>query len=134
MMISERSYFLKKALLLCLVVIGLSLLLYDSVLKGYYLKIYPLQVALVFVVTVISHLRLMHAVQQNARKFSTTFLSVMSIKLFIYLIFILVCLLIDRTNAVNFVLTFLILYMIFTIFEVIEISNFLKKNPNSSNY
>lgn len=133
MMISERSYFLKKTLLLCLVVTGLSLLLFDTVLKGYYLKIYPLQVAVVTLVTVISHLRLMTAVQQNARKFSTTFLSVMSIKLFIYLVFILVCLLIDRTNAVNFVLTFLILYAIFTIFEVTEISNFLKKNPNSSN-
>jgi len=133
MMISERSYFLKKALLLCLVVTGLSLLLFDTALKGYYLKIYPLQVAVVSLVTVISHLRLMTAVQQNARKFSTTFLSVMSIKLFIYLGFILVCLMIDRTNALNFVLTFLILYTIFTIFEVIEISNYLKKNPNSSN-
>jgi hypothetical protein len=133
MIISERRYFLKKALLLCLVVIGVSLLLYDSVLKDFYLKIFWLQLAVVSVVTVISHLRLMTAVQQNARKFSTTFLSVMSVKLFIYLIFILACLLIDRTNAVNFVLTFLILYVIFTIFEVIEISNFLKKNPNSSN-
>jgi len=133
MIISERRYFLKKALLLCLVVIGSALLLYDSVLKDYYLKVFWLQLAVVSVVTVISHLRLMTAVQQNARKFSTTFLSVMSVKLFIYLIFILVCLLIDRTNAVNFVLTFLILYVIFTIFEVTEISNFLKKNPNSSN-
>jgi L-asparagine transporter-like permease len=133
MIISERRYFLKKALLLCLVVIGLSLLLYDSVLKDFYLKLFPLQVAVVSIVTVISHLRLMTAVEQNARKFSTTFLSVMSVKLFIYLIFILVCLLVDRSNAVNFVLTFLALYVIFTIFEVTEISNFLKKNPNSSN-
>ncbi|HWR99388.1 MAG TPA: hypothetical protein VN249_02175 [Prolixibacteraceae bacterium] len=133
MIISERRYFLKKALLLCLVVIGLSLLLYDSVLKGFYLKLYPLQVAVVSIVTVISHLRLMTAVEQNARKFSTTFLSVMSVKLFIYLVFILVCLLLDRSNAVNFVLTFLALYVIFTIFEVTEISNFLKKNPKSSN-
>lgn len=133
MIISERRYFLKKALLLCLVVIGLSLLLYDSVLKGYYLKLFPLQLAVVAIVTVISHLRLMTAVQQNARRFSTTFLSVMSLKLFIYIVFILICLLTDRTDAVNFVLTFLVLYAIFTIFEVTEISNFLKKNSDSSN-
>lgn len=133
MIISERRYFLKKALLLCLVVIGLSLLLYDTVLKGYYLKLFPLQLAVVTIVTVISHLRLMTAVQQNARRFSTTFLSVMSLKLFIYIVFILVCLLTDRTNAINFVLTFLVLYAIFTIFEVTEISNFLKKNSDSSN-
>ena len=129
----EIRFFLKKMLLLSLVIIGLSLLLFDSVLKGYYLKIYPLQFAVIALVTIFSHIRLMHAFQQNARKFNTTFLSVMSIKLFIYLIFILVCLLIDHTNAINFVLTFLVLYSIFTIFEVMEISNFLKKDLNSSN-
>ena len=129
----DIRFFLKKMLLLCLVIIGLSLLLFDSVLKGYYLKIFPLQIAIIVLVTVFSHIKLMNAFQQNARKFNTTFLSVMSIKLFIYLIFILVCLLIDRTNAINFVLTFLVLYSIFTIFEVMEISNFLKKDLNSSN-
>jgi len=129
----EILFFLKKMLLLCLVIIGLSLLLFDSVLKGYYLKIYPLQIAVIALVTIFSHIKLMKAFQQNARRFNTTFLSIMSIKLFIYLIFILVCLLIDRTNAINFVLTFLVLYTIFTIFEVVEISNFIKKNLNSSN-
>jgi len=130
---SERRFFLKKTLLLCLVTMVLSLVLYGSVLKGYYLKAFPLQLAVVTLVTIISHLKLMNAVQQNARKFSTTFLSVMSIKLFIYLVFIIICLLMDRKNAINFVTTFLIFYLIFTIFEVIEISNFLKRNQNSSN-
>lgn len=123
----EIRFFLKKMLLLCLVIIGLSLLLFDSVLKGYYLKIYPLQIAVIALVTIFGHIKLMNAFQQNARRFNTAFLSVMSIKLFIYLIFILVCLLIDRTSAINFVLTFLVLYVIFTIFEVLEISNFIKK-------
>jgi L-asparagine transporter-like permease len=78
-------------------------------------------------------LKLMNASERNPRKFSTTYLSIMSVRLLVYLVFILVCLLIERTNAVNFVVTFLVLYLAFTIFEVIEISNFLKKNPNSSN-
>jgi L-asparagine transporter-like permease len=129
----EKRFFLKKALLFCLVIIGLSLVLYDTVLKDLYLKIFPLQFAVIALVTVISHLRLMNSFELNTRRFNTTFLSVMSIKLFIYLVFILTCLLIDRTKAVNFVITFLILYFVFTIFEVIEISNFLKKNPKSSN-
>jgi hypothetical protein len=129
----EKRFFLKKALLFCLVIIGLSLVLYDTVLKDLYMKIFPLQFAVIALVTVISHLRLMSSFELNTRRFNTTFLSVMSLKLFIYLVFILACLLIDRTNAVNFVITFLILYLGFTIFEVIEISNFLKKNPKSSN-
>ena len=130
---TERQIFLKKVFYLCLSISGMAILLYQSVLKGYYLSIFPLQFAVVILVTVISHLRLMTSVEQNARRFSTTFLSVMSAKLFIYLFFILICLLVDRSNAINFVVTFLLLYLIFTIFEVIEISNFFKKNQNSSN-
>ncbi len=130
---TERQIFLKKVFYLCLSISGMAILLYQSVLKGYYLSIFPLQFAVVILVTVISHLRLMTSVEQNARRFSTTFLSVMSAKLFIYLFFILICLLVDRSNAINFVVTFLLMYLIFTIFEVIEISNFFKKNQNSSN-
>jgi hypothetical protein len=133
MISTEKRFFYKKALLFCLVLIGISLLLFDSVLKNYYLNQYPLQFGLIAVVTFFSHLKLMNAIEQNARRFSTTFLATMSIKLLIYIIFIIVCLLIDRSQAINFVVTFMVLYFIFTIFEVIEISNFLKKNQNSSN-
>ena len=133
MIISEKRYFLKKTLLFCLVLIGISILLYDSLLKSYYLKIFPVQFAVIALVTIVSHLRLMSAIKLNVRRFNTTFLSIMSIKLFIYLGFILVCLLIDRSRAITFVLTFLIQYLFFTIFEVTEISNFLKKNTKFSN-
>jgi hypothetical protein len=109
------------------------LILFDTLLKAHYLKIYPLQLGLVALVTVLSHLKLMNAIQLNIRKFNTVFLSLMALKLFIYFTFILVCLLIDRSRAIEFVLSFMILYGCFTVFEVIEISNFLRKNTNSSN-
>lgn len=133
MMNKDLLFFLKKFILFCLVLTGMSLILYGSVLKGVYLKIFPVQFALVAGVTFLSHLRLMKSFDQNIRKFSTTFLSTMSLKLFIYMVFIIICLLVDRTQAVNFVLTFLALYLCFTTFEVIEISDFLKKNQKSSN-
>lgn len=125
--------FSKKFSLFCLVLIGMSLLLYDFALKNFYLKIYPIQFAMVAVVTYLSHLKLMNSFDQNIRNFSTTFLATMSVKLLIYMAFIVVCLVIDRTEAVNFVLTFLLLYLCFTTFEVIQISDFLKKNQKSSN-
>lgn len=130
---NDQRFFLKKALLLCLVLTGISLILFDTFLKAHYLKIYPLQLGLIALVTVLSHLKLMNAIQLNVRKFNTVFLSIMAVKLFIYITFILVCLLIDRSRALEFVLSFLILYIFFTVFEVLEISNFLKKNTNSSN-
>lgn len=133
MLNTEKKFFLKKALLFSLVLTGIALLLFDTVLKAYYFRMFPFQLGLVAVVTVISHIRLMNSIQMNIRRFNTVFLSIMSVKLLIYVIFILICLLADRKQAVSFVITFLILYVFFTIFEVIEISNFLKRNTNSSN-
>ena len=130
---NDQKYFLKKALLFCLVLTGISLLLFDSLLKEYYLKIYPLQFGLIALVTVLSHLKLMNAIQLNIRKFNTIYLAIMSLKLLMYILFIMVCLLIDRSRAIEFVLAFLVLYIFFTVFEVIEISNFLKKNTKSLN-
>ena len=133
MISKEERFFLKKALLFCLVLIGASLLIYDTLLKEYYLKFFPIQFGVVALITIFSHLKLMKASEGNSRKFSTAYFSLMSVRLMVYLGFILVCLIIDRSRAINFVVTFLALYLAFTIFEVIEISNFLKKNPNSSN-
>lgn len=129
----ELKYFIKKFAMFCLVVTGLSLLLFDSVLKNHYLDLFPLQLALIATVTLLSHIRLMRTYDQNIRRFSTTFLSTMSLKLLVYMVFIIICLVIDRNRAVTFVVTFLVLYVSFTIFEVIEISDFLKKNQKSSN-
>ena len=133
MISSEIQIFKKKALLFCLVLAGISLVLFSTLLKDYYLKIFTVQFAVISLVTLLSHLRLMNSVRMNVMRFNTTFLAIMSIKLFLYIIFILVCLLIDRSRAIDFVITFLILYVFFTIFEVIEISNFLRKNTNSLN-
>jgi hypothetical protein len=133
MISKEIQFFLKKVLLLCLVVTGLSVVLFDTILKGLYLKVFPLELAIVVLVTIVGHLRLMKSIEFNMRKFSTIYLSTMSLKLLVYFLFILTNLLVDRSNAINFVVSFLILYIIFTIFEVIEISNFLKKYPKSSN-
>jgi hypothetical protein len=127
----EKQIFLKKAVLFCLVLAGISLLLFTTVLKAYYQFFFPLQFALISLITIFSHIRLMNALRLNVLRFNTTYLAIMSAKLFLYVLFILICLLIDRSRAIVFVLSFLILYVFFTIFEVIEISIFLRKNSNS---
>ena len=129
----EKQIFLKKALLFCLVLVGVSAILFSTYMKAFYLKIFPLQFGIIAKVTILSHLRLMNAAEANIRRFNTTFLSIMSVKLIIYVVFIMVYLLMERSGAVNFILSFLILYFCYTILEVNEISNFLKKSTKSSN-
>lgn len=133
MISTEKRLFVRKALILCLLLSAVSLIIFLTFLRSYYLTIFPFQIGIIALVTIFSHLKLMDARQKNARGFSTVFLSTMMIKLLIYMAFILVYLLVDKTNAINFVLTFFVLYLVFTAFEVREISIFLKKNQNSSN-
>jgi len=133
MISTEKSNFLKNVLVFCLALTIVSTLLFTTILKGYYLKLFPVQFAVIALVTILSHIRLMNAIRLNVRRFNTTFLALMSIKLLLYLIFILICLLIDRSEAINFVVTFLVLYVCFTIFEVNKISKFLRKSTNSLN-
>lgn len=133
MISTEKNLFLKSALLYCLALSIVSILLFTTVLKEYYLTVFPVQFALVALVTILSHIRLMNAMAFNVRRFNTTYLGLMSVKLFVYLVFILICLLIDRSKAINFVVIFLVLYVLFTIFEVNKISKFLKKSTNSIN-
>lgn len=133
MRIKGIRFFLKKYLLFCLVVTGMSLLLYDTVLHGYYMKIYPVMFGLIAGVTLLSQLKMMSSVHDSIRKFSTSFMSAMGIRMLVYLAFIIIRLVLDKSDAINFVVTFLVLYVCFTAFEVIEISDFLKNNPKSSN-
>lgn len=123
----ETRLFLKKMLLFCLVLTGASLLLFDTFLKAYYISIFPVQFGLIAVVTTISHLRLLKSSTLKASGFNQAYLSTMALKLLIYLTFVVVCLLIDKTEAIIFVINFLLLYLLFTIFEVNQILNFLKK-------
>ncbi len=133
MISTEKRIFLRHTLWFCLVLAGISLLLFTTVLKKYYLNIFPIQFAVIALITVFSHIRLMNAVRLNVLKFNTAYLAIMSIKLFMYFVFILICLLLNRSNAIDVVVPFLVLYIFYTIFEVVEISTFLKKNTNSSN-
>jgi len=45
----------------------------------------------------------------------------------VYLFFMLIYLMIDRTHVITFVLTFVALYVVFTVFEVIQIIAYIKK-------
>jgi hypothetical protein len=132
-MSKEVQFFFKKMLLFSLILAGISIILYDSLLKDYYLKIFPFQFLLIAFVTAISHLRLIRAKNFNIMRFNTRYLSVTGIKLFIYLLFIIIYFFLDRANALNFVASFFVLYIGFTIFEVSEVSNFLRNNSNTSN-
>ena len=119
--------FIIKTGLLTLIIYVIAIVLFSTVLKPFYLAVFPLQLLLIAGVTTIGHLWILKASTQNTVRFTTAFMGSATLKLMVYLIFILVYLWIDRSQVISFTLNFIVLYIIYTLFEVIEVLNFIKK-------
>lgn len=119
--------FLVKILIFILIISLIASALFTTILKTFYLSAFPYLVLLIATVTTIGHLWIVKASDQNTMKFTTTFMASVTLKLMIYLFFMLIYLLIDRSEAITFVVTFMILYILFTIFEVVQVLDFIKK-------
>lgn len=124
---TENKQFLRKFIIFSLVLIAIAAILFLTILKAFYVPLFPLQLLLIGSLTLYSHLRLIKACEENVRRFTTVFMLSVTLKLMAYLCFLLICLLIDHSNALAFVLTFFTLYLCFTVFEVIQVLIFLKK-------
>jgi len=93
-----------------------------------YFPYFPVVPAFLLLVTLLVHIYLIRASENDARKFTARYLGAMGLKMFIYLIFLVVVLSIDTARAVPFLVSFLACYAAFTTHEVISILNYLKKD------
>lgn len=125
---ADAKQFLMKFALFSLAVTVTAIVLFVSVLKPWYVRTFPLQLILISAFTFLTHMRLIKAVEKNIQVFTNTYILSITIKLLIYFMFLLVCLLIDSSNALAFVVSFFILYICYTIFEVIQLLNVKKRS------
>jgi hypothetical protein len=123
----EIKVFIIKILSFTILLIVISAILYLTLFKAFYVRSFPLQLLLIGFLTAFTHIRLLKACELNMRRFTTAFMLSVTLKLIVYLSFLLIFLLIDPSNALAFVLTFFILYVCYTVFEVMEALKFLKK-------
>ena len=126
-MSSSTRKFILKICILTFIIAAFSIVLFSTLLRDYYFKTFPLVVVLIAVVTTIGHLWVIRASNQNTLKFTTAFMGSTTLKLIIYLFFMLISLWIDHSQTISFVLTFILLYILFTVFEVLEILRHIKK-------
>ncbi len=83
---------------------------------------------LLFVITLVVHRYLIIASKADNKKFTYKFIGATGLKMFIYLVLIVIYLLLDRENAVPFLIYFLILYVLYSFFEVFAVLKYLKNN------
>jgi len=101
--------------------------LFVTVLKPYF-SIDYIYIFFFFVsLTAAIHYFLVKASQQRIAKFTTNFMLATTIKLMLYLFFILIYVFTHRQRAVPFLFFFLSLYFLFTVFEVVALLKLLKK-------
>ena len=126
-MTNPSRQFILKILIFTLLIYTIATVLFNTVFKTWYFAAYSYQILLFATITTISHLWTIRSSGRNARQFTTVYMASVTLKLFGYLIFMLVYLLIDHSQAVPFALTFITFYTFFTVFEVIQLLNFIKK-------
>ena len=83
---------------------------------------------LLFVITLGVHRYIIIASQADNKKFTYKFMGATGLKMFVYLILIVIYLLLDREHAVPFLISFLILYVLYSFFEVLAVLKYLKNN------
>lgn len=121
-----KNYTLRLLIFSALIAI-IAAILYSTVLTSFYLPVFPYVLLFFTLISFLSHYIIVKAGKSRITKFSTSFMGISSLKLFLYLIFIIVYLLIDKTNALVFVLTFFIIYLLFTVFETSSLLKDLDK-------
>ena len=127
MFFSQRKFILTM-LIITTILLVLGYALFGFLLPQYYFPYFPVIPAFLFIVTVVVHSYLIRASENDPRKFTSKYLGAMGAKMFIYLVFLVVCLFLDTGRAVPFLVSFLVSYAAYTIFEVLSILNFLKKD------
>lgn len=88
--------------------------------------------AFFIVTTVLIHTVLTNAATKNPKKFILAFMLTTAIKLFGFLILILIYALIKREAALGFTLLFLAMYLLYSGFEVVTLLKFFKRQKEIS--
>lgn len=121
-----QKKFVLKLVAFSIAVLGISAMLFLTLVSSWYTPLFPLQFIVISLVTFFSHSRLLKACDANPLRFSSVYIGTTTLKLFIYLSFLVGCLLLVEIDALKFLMTFLVLYVMFTVFEVIQVLSFCR--------
>ena len=89
-----------------------------TVLKEYYLPIFPVLLIFFALMTASFHVILTRTLEKKPNSFSIVFMGLSAGKLFLMLLLIVVYLILRRETVISFLAGTFLLYMVFTFFEV----------------
>lgn len=120
-----KSYILRLGLISVFLLIGSSAL-FLTVLKPWFNYIFPFVILYFFLFNSFQHFKLLKLSKGDPRVFHTNYMAWFGVKLFLNLSFVIVYVLLNRSQALSFVLFFAFCYVVYTTFEVIALSKTLR--------
>lgn len=122
--------FLYKIIVFTLIVSAVEFGLYTLIPDQFITAMWPYIIIFFFGFTLFMHHNLLKATQGKPQKFIFTFMMFTTIKILLYLALILVYVLLNRTDAVAFIIAFFVNYFLFTLFEILAVLKFLQKEKS----
>ena len=119
--------FLFSATIILIVTVFISQLFFLTIFETFSFPARILSIVFVWTATCASHYWVMKTVTEKPKAFNMVFLLQLTLKLLLYLAFIVIYLIFFREHGIPFTLHFFVVYLIFAIFEVSMILKFVKE-------
>jgi hypothetical protein len=117
-MIPAYAHFLKSFFIFCMALAFPVFYVSFFVANPLFSHTIPIQFVFFILITGLLHYFFIKNLEKKPQQFITTFLGLTGLKLFLYLMIIVVYFLTNKKDAVSFILSFLFFYLVFTAFEV----------------
>lgn len=119
--------FLFKSSILTVVIFVIGLLLYQTILKPYFTVTLIFIPIFFFVFTNLMYLFLQKIASKSSAKFTSQYMAISFLKMFVYLLIVVVFIIANKSEAKIFAVNFLLMYVVYTIFEVSEFSKEIRQ-------
>jgi peptidoglycan/LPS O-acetylase OafA/YrhL len=122
---------LVQVLIITAILLASGYILFFTVLPAYRFNIFFLIPLFFGGASVGLFLFLINKAKKNMNRFIPNFMGATGIKLLVYILFLILLLLSDRSKAVPVLISFIVIYVVYTFHEVISVLNYLKNNGKS---
>lgn len=110
--------FVKSVIITTILLVIIGVIFYALTPADYYTQAFPFLLAFFMIASILVFHYMLKAMEKRPARFVNTFMLTTIVKLFIYLGGMLTYALLNREDAMAFIITFFVLYIVYTIVEV----------------
>lgn len=119
--------FLKGLSIYSAIIFAVGAILFLTLLRPFFLIVFPFVLVFYYVSTLVLHRYMLKITRSDVSRFSFRFMILSFLKMFIYIVFGVLYIVFDESNAVTFLIAYLVLYVAYAIFEVRSVMRLINK-------